>query len=66
MALPKKKMSRSRRDRRRAHEALPRIHLVTCPQCREPMRPHHICPSCGNYRGVKYLITAADQTSDKK
>jgi len=26
-----------------------------CPTCRALMRPHAICPTCGNYRGVKYL-----------
>ena len=55
MALPKKKLSRSRRDRRRFHHALRKIHLVDCPQCHARRRPHHICPSCGSYRGVQYL-----------
>lgn len=64
MALPKKKLSRTRRNRRRAHEALGKIHLVACPQCREAMRPHHICPHCGTFRGVKYLVTGADQANN--
>ena len=55
MALPKKKLSRSRRDRRRAHEALSKLNLTTCPQCRSLTRPHTICPTCGTYRGVQYL-----------
>ncbi len=61
MALPKKKMSRSRRDRRRAHEALDKLNLVACPQCNELKRPHAICPSCGTFRGVKYLATENDK-----
>lgn len=60
MAVPKKKMSRSRRDRRRAHEALGKINLVACPQCHAQMRPHSVCPTCGTYRGVKYLQTEED------
>jgi large subunit ribosomal protein L32 len=24
---------------------------VTCPNCMEPMLPHHACPSCGQYKG---------------
>lgn len=64
MALPKKKTSRARRDRRRAHEALDPIHLVPCPQCREMTRPHHICPACGTFRGTKYLATD-DQPKQK-
>jgi large subunit ribosomal protein L32 len=64
MAVPKKKMSRSRRDRRRAHEALGKMNLVPCPTCRALMRPHAICPTCGNYRGVKYL--QVEDTNAKK
>lgn len=48
---PKRKLSKGRRDRRRAHDALSRLTLVTCPQCREQRLAHHVCPSCGHYRG---------------
>lgn len=62
MALPKKKLSRSRRDSRRAHEALSKINLVACPQCHALTRPHTVCPTCGTFRGVKYLEVEADTT----
>jgi large subunit ribosomal protein L32 len=61
MAVPKKKLSRSRRDRRRAHTALERMNLIPCPQCHELTRPHTICPNCGMFRGVKYLETEKDK-----
>lgn len=53
MAVPKKKMSRSR-TRRRKSEAmkLPRVQTVTCPTCGQPKRPHRACTSkdgCGTY-----------------
>ncbi|MFZ5864177.1 MAG: 50S ribosomal protein L32 [Nitrospirota bacterium] len=51
MANPKHKISRARRDKRRAHHALGAPTLTTCPQCREPKLPHRVCPSCGTYRG---------------
>ncbi|MGQ9584646.1 MAG: 50S ribosomal protein L32 [Anaerolineae bacterium] len=54
-ALPKKKASKGRRDRRRSHQALKPTHLVECPQCHELRRPHHICPNCGHYRGVEVI-----------
>ncbi|HBY95494.1 MAG TPA: 50S ribosomal protein L32 [Chloroflexi bacterium] len=55
-AVPKKKLSRARRDRRRAHWLrLDRLNLVECPQCHELKRPHAVCPSCGTFRGVQYL-----------
>ncbi|MGI9657711.1 MAG: 50S ribosomal protein L32 [Gaiellaceae bacterium] len=51
MAVPKKKTSKSRRDKRRATHKPKLDALVACPQCGRPRRPHHVCPSCGTYRG---------------
>jgi large subunit ribosomal protein L32 len=51
MANPKHKISRARRDKRRAHHALATPTLTLCPQCREPKLPHRVCLSCGTYRG---------------
>ncbi|MEN8098070.1 MAG: 50S ribosomal protein L32 [Chloroflexota bacterium] len=52
-ALPKRKISKGRRNRRRAHDALSPIELVTCPNCGEKKRPHRVCHSCGEYQGRK-------------
>jgi len=52
MANPKNRTSRTHRDKRRASNwrlILPA--LAVCPQCHKAKRPHHICPSCGFYRG---------------
>ena len=60
MAVPKKKKSRSRRDKRRSHDALVApggIH--TCPSCGERKLYHHVCPSCGQYKGRAVLPAAA-------
>ncbi|MEQ9042608.1 MAG: 50S ribosomal protein L32 [Alphaproteobacteria bacterium] len=51
MAVPKKKVSKSRRDMRRAHQALKPASYAECPNCGELKRPHHVCPACGQYRG---------------
>jgi len=51
MAVPKKKVSRSRRDNRRAHHALQRPNVVECDNCGELKRPHHVCKACGSYGG---------------
>jgi large subunit ribosomal protein L32 len=55
MALPKRKTSKGRRDRRRSHLALPANQLVPCPQCHELRLPHHVCPSCGSYKGTEVI-----------
>lgn len=51
MAVPKKRQSSSRRDRRRSHDAASAPRLNECPQCHEPRLPHRVCPSCGTYAG---------------
>jgi len=51
MAVPKKKISKSRRDVRRSHHALKGSAHVECPNCGELKRPHHICSACGFYDG---------------
>ncbi len=48
---PKRKLSKGRRDRRRAHDALPALHLVRCSHCGALRRPHAACPDCGTYHG---------------
>ena len=56
MAVPKERIPKARRDRRRAHLALERPTLVACPQCRQQKRPHHVCRNCGYYHGREVLV----------
>ncbi|MEE4349258.1 MAG: 50S ribosomal protein L32 [Pacificimonas sp.] len=49
MAVPKRKVSKSRRDKRRAHHALSAQNFQECPNCGELKLPHHVCGSCGHY-----------------
>ena len=51
MPNPKRRHSKGRRDRRRAHDALARLSLSQCPNCHQPKPPHRVCPSCGYYKG---------------
>lgn len=51
MAVPKRRQSNSRRKKRRTHDALPTIHLGSCPQCGSAKRAHRVCASCGYYKG---------------
>ncbi len=53
MAVPKKKVSKSRRGNRRSHDSLNFRTIVECPNCGAEKLPHQICPSCGFYNKKK-------------
>jgi len=40
------------------------MHLVPCPQCHELRRPHHVCPSCGMYRGRQVIVIKAKSAKE--
>ncbi len=58
--LPKRKLSKGRRDRRRAHDALEVKKLVKCSNCGEMRLPHTVCPSCGFYKGREIIKVEND------
>ena len=52
MAVPKRKTSKARRDKRRSNVwELSAPTLVKCSRCGAFKRPHRVCPSCGYYNG---------------
>jgi large subunit ribosomal protein L32 len=59
--LPKRKLSKGRRDRRRAHDALVKTTLVQCSQCGEMRPAHTVCPSCGYYQGREVISMAKEE-----
>ncbi len=60
MAVPKKKVSKSRRNMRRSHHALKAVTYVECSNCGEMKRPHHVCAACGYYDGREVVAVAAE------
>ena len=60
MALPKRKHSKSRRDKSRTHWKLVLPTLTKCLQCAHPVRPHRVCPYCGYYRG-RQVVTIVEK-----
>ncbi len=51
MAVPKRKTSKSRKNKRRTHWKTAAATVTTCAECGEPKEPHRACPECGNYKG---------------
>lgn len=56
MAVPQNHQSRSRRDKRRTHDALTARQLSVDPTSLEVHIRHHVTPN-GFYRGVKVIDT---------
>jgi large subunit ribosomal protein L32 len=61
MPTPKRKLSRSRRDKRSANKGLKPKAIASCQTCQAPIATHKICAECGYYKGVKILRTKADR-----
>jgi len=55
MAVPKRKLSKSRKRLRRGHHSASGIQTQACPRCSAPRLSHRVCPSCGYYGGKKRL-----------
>ena len=60
MAVPKSKVSKARRDKRRnSHWKLAIPGVVACPKCGEPRLPHRACKACGTYNGREVVAVEA-------
>jgi len=55
MAVPKRKTSKARRDKRRAHLALTPVNWVEDQNTGEPVRRHHIDLKTGMYKGRQVI-----------
>ncbi len=71
MAVPKKKVSKTRkhrrhseRERRKLRKTVNRLALVKCSNCWKYKLAHRVCPHCGYYRG-KQVITIKQKTKEK-
>ena len=51
MAVPQRRISKTRKRTRRTHFKLAVEGLVTCPNCGAMIKAHHVCPKCGYYAG---------------
>lgn len=59
MAVPKRKTSKARRDKRRASSyRLTTYATMACPKCGEPKLPHRVCKNCGTYKGEEVIAVA--------
>ncbi len=62
MAVPKHKVTRSKRNMRRAHDAIGTGTYEECPSTGELKLRHHVSPD-GSYRGKQILKTKAPKAA---
>jgi len=51
MAHPKRKISKTRRDKRRTHFKATPATFMLCQNCGASVPYHRVCPECGYYKG---------------
>lgn len=50
MAVPKRRQSHARKNKRRSQFKMKTKSFIECPKCHSPKLPHRVCPNCGNYK----------------
>ena len=64
MAVPKKKVSKARRDKRRSSVwKIDAPAIQKCPKCGEYKAAHKVCSNCGTYKG-KTIIDVNKDSAD--
>ncbi len=64
MAVPKKKVSKARRDKRRSNNSklsMPGMTKCSNPACDAFVKNHCVCKVCGFYNGKKVLDIVVDK-----
>ena len=66
MALPKRKHSKTRRDKRRGGQRKTRVaNLSICSHCKQKRLSHRICPHCGYYKGKPVVVIKVKEKKKK-
>lgn len=60
MAVPKKKVSKQRKRKRRTHHKAAFPPLSPCPRCGDPKLNHRVCPNCGYYGDEQVLEVSGE------
>lgn len=67
MAVPKRKVSKARRDKRRSSVwKLDVPGMVKCSNCGELILPHRMCNNCNYYKGKEVKAVVKEEASKAK
>lgn len=62
-AVPFRKVSKTRKRTRHAHNQISAPAMVKCTNCGEMIKPHMVCPHCGTYK-KEQIIEVKSKASD--
>ena len=54
-AVPARRVSKTRKNSRRANLKVKKPTTITCPNCGEVTVPHRACTKCGYYKGEEVI-----------
>ena len=66
MAEPKKRGTKSKRDKRRLHIVMKKPALTKCLKCGKTILPHTVCSFCGYYKGKEVIDVFAKLDKKEK
>jgi len=66
MSIPTQKHTKSRKKIRRGAVSVAKTNLSKCSKCGQPVRPHHACDNCGNYKGKPVIKVRVPKKFRKK
>lgn len=55
MAVPFRRVSKTRKAKRRTHQNVKSVTLTDCTNCGARVKPHHVCGKCGYYKGKEVI-----------
>jgi len=57
MAVPFRRVSKTRKRMRNTHYKISANTTTTCPKCGAAIKPHRVCKVCGYYKGKEVVST---------
>lgn len=64
MAVPFRRVSKTRKRMRRTHYKIEGSQTTKCSNCGTVIRPHRVCTECGFYKG-KQVLNVSIKKEDK-
>ena len=61
MAVPFRRVSKTKKRMRRTHLKKDAPTVISCPKCSAPIKPHRVCTKCGYYKGKEVISVSSKE-----